>query len=67
MRRAAQLALAAFFVSAVAHGLRPQLFGMAILAVYLQAVMDRRSHPGRPWANIHGSLFFGPVVLGLPG
>ncbi len=74
MRRAAWLALAAFFVSAVALGLRPQLIGMAIFAVILLLVTDRRAHPGRLWAipllvllwaNIHGSFFLGPVVLGL--
>jgi hypothetical protein len=74
MRRAAWLALAAFVVSAVALGLRPQLIGMAIFAVVLLLVTDRRAHPGRLWAipvlvmlwaNIHGSFFLGPLVLGL--
>src|SRR6476620_10051288 len=45
MRRAAWLALAAFLVSAVALGLRPQLLGMAIFAVVLLLVVDRRTHP----------------------
>jgi hypothetical protein len=74
LRRAAWLALAAFLVSAVALGLRPQLLGMAIFAVVLLLVVDRRAHPGRlwaipflvlAWANIHGSFFLGPLVLGL--
>ena len=74
MRRAAWLALVAFLVSAVALGLRPQLIGMAIFAVILLLVTDRRAHPGRLWAipllmvlwaNVHGSFFLGPVVLGL--
>ena len=74
MRRAAWLTLAAFIVSAAALGLRPQLIGMAILAIELLLVTDRRSHPRRLWvvpflvlvlANVHGSFFLGPVVLGL--
>lgn len=73
-RRAAGLTLAAFAVSAVALGLRPQLLGMAILAVTLLLVVDRRAHPGRlwvipilvvVWANLHGSFFLGPLVLVL--
>jgi hypothetical protein len=73
-RRAALLTLAAFLLSAVALGLRPQLIGMAIFAVVLLLVTDRRAHPGRLWAipflmilwaNVHGSFFLGPVVLGL--
>ena len=74
MRRAAWLTLAAFLVSAVALGLRPQLIGMALFAITLLLVTDRRAHPGRlwaipllvvVWANIHGSFFLGPLVLGL--
>jgi hypothetical protein len=74
LRRAAWLTLAAFIVSAVALALRPQLFGMALLALTLVLVADRRAHPRRlwavpfivlVWANIHGSFFLGPVVLGL--
>ena len=47
---------------------------MAIFAVILLLITDRRAHPGRLWAipvlvlcwaNIHGSFFLGPVVLGL--
>jgi hypothetical protein len=74
MRRAAWLTLVAFLVSAVALALRPQLIGMAIFAVILLLVTDRRAHPRRLWAipllmvlwaNVHGSFFLGPVVLGL--
>jgi hypothetical protein len=74
LRRAAWLTLAAFVVSAVALALRPQLFGMALAAITLLLVADRRAHPGRVWlvplivaiwANIHGSFFLGPLVLGL--
>ena len=73
-RDAALLALAAFVVAAVALALRPQLIGMALFAIVLVLVTDRRAHPGRlwavpflvlVWANVHGSFFLGPVVLGL--
>ena len=73
-RRAAALTFAAFVVSAVALALRPQLLGMALFAVVLLLVADRRAHPGRlwaipvvvaVWANLHGSFFLGPLVLGL--
>ena len=73
-RDAALLAFAAFLVAAVALALRPQLIGMALFAIVLVLVTDRRAHPGRlwaipfivlAWANIHGSFFLGPVVLGL--
>jgi hypothetical protein len=74
LRRAAWLTLAAFVVSAVALALRPQLFGMALMAMTLLIVAARRAHPrlmwAMPvvvllWANIHGSFFLGPVVVGL--
>ena len=73
-RRATALTLIAFTVSAVALALRPQLLGMAIFAIVLLLVVDRRAHPGRlwlipilvmVWANLHGSFFLGPLVLGL--
>jgi hypothetical protein len=74
VRSAAMLALAAFIVSAVALALRPQLIGMALFALTLLLVMDRRAHPRRVWAipvivlvwaNVHGSFFLAPAVLGL--
>jgi hypothetical protein len=73
-RDAALLSIAAFVISAVALALRPQLIGMALFAILLVLVTDRRAHPRRlwlaplivlAWANIHGSFFLGPVVLGL--
>ena len=73
-RRAAWLTLAAFLVASPALALRPQLLGMACFAVVLLLVSDRRDHPGRLWlvpvvvaiwANLHGSFFLGPMVLGL--
>ncbi len=74
VRRAAGLTLAAFAISAVALALRPQLFGMTLFAVVLLLVVDRRAHPARlwlipvivlVWANLHGSFFIAPLVLGL--
>ena len=73
-RTAALLAIVVFFVAAPAMALRPQLIGMACLAVVLLLVTDRRAHPRALWlvpvvvaiwANLHGSFFLGPVVLGL--
>jgi hypothetical protein len=74
VRRAAWLALAAFIVSAVALGLRPQLFGMVMLALTLVVLAMRRDRPNvvwaipvivAAWANLHGSFFLGPIVVGL--
>jgi hypothetical protein len=74
VRRSAWLTLTAFVVSAVALGLRPQLFGMGLLAATLVIVAGRRRWPRlisavpvivAVWANLHGSFFLGPVVLGL--
>lgn len=74
VRVSAFLTLAAFSVVAIALGLRPQAIGMAFFAVLLYLVSDRRTHPERlwvipvltlAWANIHGSFFFGPLVLGM--
>jgi hypothetical protein len=74
LRRAAWLTLAAFVVSAVALALRPQLFGMVLLALTLVIVAGRRRWPRAiwlavpivaVWANLHGSFFLGPVVVGL--
>ena len=73
-RTAALLAIAVFVVAAPAMALRPQLLGMACFAVVLALVTDRHVRPRRLWlvpvivaiwANIHGSFFLGPVVLGL--
>lgn len=73
-RNAALLTLAAFAIAAPALALRPQLLGMALFAIVLVLVADRRRHPARlwaiplvviVWANLHGSFFLAPVVLGL--
>lgn len=74
LRRAAWLTLAAFVIAAVALALRPQLFGMVLLALTLVVVAGRRRWPRAiwlavpivaVWANLHGSFFLGPVVVGL--
>jgi hypothetical protein len=74
IKPAAWVTLAAFVVAAPALGLRPQLLGMALFALLLLLVADRRQHPSRlrfapllvlVWANLHGSFFLGPVLLGL--
>jgi hypothetical protein len=73
-RLAALLALGAFVVAAPAMALRPQLLGMACFAAVLVLVADRRAHPRglwlvpvivAAWANLHGSFFLGPLVVGL--
>ena len=74
VRTAAILSLLAFVVAAPALALRPQLLGMLCFVGVLLLVVERRSHPRRLWlapvivaiwANIHGSFFLGPLVLGL--
>jgi hypothetical protein len=73
-RTAALLSLVAFVVAAPALALRPQLLGMACFAIVLLLVADRQAHPRRLWlvpfvvliwANLHGSFFLGPLVVGL--
>jgi hypothetical protein len=73
-RRSALLAFGAFVVAAPALALRPQLFAMVLFAVTLLLVVERHDHPRRlwlvpllaiPWANVHGSFFLAPAVLGL--
>jgi hypothetical protein len=73
-RPATLLVLAAFAVAAPAMALRPQLFGLACFALVLLIVDGRRDRPRgmwlvpvivAVWANLHGSFFLGPVILGL--
>lgn len=73
-RTGALLAIVAFVVASPSMALRPQLLGMACFAIVLVLVVDRRAHPRRLWlvpvivaiwANLHGSFFLGPIVLGL--
>ena len=72
-RAGALLTLGSFGVSVGGLALRPQLLGMALFALSVYLVGRRRS--GRwvwampavvaLWANVHGSFFLGPVLLGL--
>lgn len=73
-RNAALLTIGAFVVTATALALRPQLLGMTLFAIVLVLVADRHRHPTRLWtipilvvlwANVHGSFFLAPLVLGL--
>ena len=73
-RGAALVTIGAFIIAAPAMALRPQLFGMTLFAVVLLILSDRRPHPARcwlipvivlVWANLHGSFFLGPLVVGL--
>jgi hypothetical protein len=73
-RGGAWLALASFGVSVGGLSLRPQLIGMALFALAVWMVFARRRNPrilwGVPvvvafWANMHGSFFLGPLLVGL--
>ena len=74
VRTAAIVSLLAFVVAAPALALRPQLLGMVCFAAVLLLVVARREQPQRlwlvplivaVWANLHGSFFLGPLVVGL--
>lgn len=74
VRTGAVLSLVAFAIAAPALALRPQLLGMVCFVAVLLLVVDRRRHPRwlwfapvivAVWANLHGSFFLGPLVLGL--
>ena len=61
-------------VAAPALALRPQLIAMALFSLTLLFVVERHEHPRRlwlvpfiaiAWANVHGSFFLAPAVLGL--
>jgi hypothetical protein len=73
-KRAAWLTLAGGVMLTAAFKLRPQLFGMVCFAVTAWLVARRRTHPGGVWlvipitvlwANLHGSFFLAPLLLGL--
>src|SRR5438105_9238657 len=74
LRTSAWLTIASFAVIVGGLSLRPQLIGMVLFAATVWLVVERRAHPGRlwlipalvvVWANIHGSFFLAPLVLGL--
>jgi hypothetical protein len=73
-KRAALLTLASGFLLLAGFTLRPQLLGMGCFAVTAWLVARRRTHPGGVWivipitvlwANLHGSFFLAPLLLGL--
>jgi hypothetical protein len=73
-RTAALLTLGAFVVASFTLALRPQLFGIAIVAMILLLTTYRRERPRllwlavpliAVWANIHGSFVLGIGLLGL--
>jgi hypothetical protein len=73
-RWGAGLALASFGVSVGGLALRPQLIGMALFALAVWLVFARRDRPRilwwlpavvALWANVHGSFFLGPLLVGL--
>ena len=73
-KRAAWLTLAGGFMLTTGFKLRPQLFGMVCFAVTAWLVARRRTHPNGVWlaipitvlwANLHGSFFLAPLLLGL--
>jgi hypothetical protein len=73
-KRAAWLTLAGGVILMAGLELRPQLFGMVCFAVTAWLVARRRTHPEGVWlvipitvlwANLHGSFFLAPLLLGL--
>ena len=73
-KRAALLTLASGVLLPAGFMLRPQLLGMLCFAVTAWLVARRRTHPAGVWivipvtvlwANLHGSFFMAPVLLGL--
>jgi hypothetical protein len=73
-RTSALLTVGSLLLLAPGLNLRSQLAGMACFAAVLWLVEGRREHPGRlawapavvlVWANLHGSFFLGPLLLGL--
>jgi hypothetical protein len=76
LRAASWLTLAAgtLLLVPAAFQLRGQLFGVLCFAAVLLLVAGRRRHPLRlwwavpiafVWANVHGSFFLGPILIGL--
>lgn len=73
-RVAAALTLAGFAVAWTSLTLRPQLPAAVLFTASLWLIAGRRRHPKRllwmpllvvVWANMHGSFFLGPLLLGL--
>jgi len=73
-KRAALLTLASGVLLPAGFMLRPQLLGMLCFGVTAWLVARRRTHPTGVWivipvtilwANLHGSFFMAPLLLGL--
>ena len=73
-RTSALLTVGSLLLLAPGVQLRSQLAGMVCFAAVLWLVEGRREHPGRlawaplvvlVWANLHGSFFLGPLLLGF--
>jgi hypothetical protein len=73
-RTSALLTLASFLATMLGLALRPQLIAFALFAFTIWAVASRDAHPGRlwlvpavvvVWANVHGTFFLAPLLLGL--
>jgi hypothetical protein len=73
-KKAAILTLGSLAVSFGGLILRPQLLGLTLFALVLWLLVKRVEHPSWTWAipfvvfvwaNVHGSFFLGPLLLGL--
>lgn len=73
-RASALLTVAALMAMRAGLGLRPQLFGLVLLALTLWIIASRGRRPSllvaipllvAVWANLHGSFVLGPAVLVL--
>ena len=73
-RTAALLTLAGGALLLPALAIRPQMFGLVMLATAMWLIASRTAHPARlalfpfisiAWANTHGSFVLLPVVIGL--
>jgi hypothetical protein len=74
IRRAAALATATGLLLLAGFKLRPQLLGFVCFALTIWLLASRRAHPIRAWltvpviafwANVHGTFFLGPALIGL--
>jgi hypothetical protein len=73
-RVAAWLSLGGFVLWVEGAALRPQILGMTLFAATVWLVFERHRHPAwlwflppltALWANLHGSFFLAPLLLGL--
>jgi hypothetical protein len=73
-KTSALLALGSFAATMLALALRPQLLAFALFAACVWAIVTSARHPRRlwcvpvlvaVWANVHGTFFLGPLLLGL--